>query len=68
MSAETLITMRQAVQLSNLSANHLRVLLRAGKISGRKFGETWQINRSSLLAYIRKSETMGAKRGPKSGD
>ena len=59
------ITTKQAAELSGYHADHVRELLRAGKVEGRKFGEVWQIDRGSLLAYIRIVEKIGAKRGPK---
>jgi hypothetical protein len=40
--------------------------MRAGKVEGKKFGPTWQINRQSLLEYIEAAERSEDKRrGPK---
>lgn len=62
------ITTREAAELSQYSAAHLRELIRDGKIKAQKFGEVWQIDRDSLLAYVENAENSGAKRGPKPRD
>ena len=59
------ITTREAAEISGYHADHVRELLRAGKVEARKFGEVWQIDRGSLLAYVHNVEKIGAKRGPK---
>ena len=61
------ITTREASQLSGYHTKYIPQLIKAGKIKARKFGDVWQIDRASLLAYIRKVEKIGAKRGPKAG-
>lgn len=60
------ITTAEAAQISGYHPKHVRRLILAGKVNGRKFGPTWQVSRVSLLAHIRKVEKLGAKRGPKS--
>lgn len=59
------ITTAEAVQISGYHVNHIRKLLKAGKVKSQKWSRSWQISRSSLLAYIRSVEKQGAKRGPK---
>ncbi len=59
------ITTTEAVTLSGYHVEHLRELAREGKIKAQKWGREWQISQASLLAYIRKAEALGAKRGPK---
>lgn len=59
------LTTKQAAELSGYSAYHLRELVHAGKVKAQKFGEVWQIDRRSLLAYLKATEKIGAKRGPK---
>ncbi len=61
------ITTAEAVTLSGYHVEHLRELARDGKIKAQKWGREWQISRASLLTYLRKSEELGAKRGPKTG-
>ncbi|MBI3242330.1 MAG: helix-turn-helix domain-containing protein [Chloroflexi bacterium] len=63
--AETWITTKQAAELSGYHPEHLRELIRGGKVKARKFGIVWQVDRASLLAYLRKVEKLGAKRGRK---
>ena len=62
------ITTAEAANLSGYHLVHLRRLIRAGKIKAQKFGPTWQVDRLSLIVYVRKVEKLGAKRGPKQGD
>ena len=62
-----LITSSEAARLSGFHVNHIRRLIRTGAIRARKFGEVWQIDRRSLLAYVRNAEKSpdrrrGAKR------
>ena len=63
--AETWITTKQAAEVSGYHPEHLRELIREGKVKARKFGIVWQVDRASLLAYLRKVEKLGAKRGRK---
>lgn len=66
MELDDWITTADAVELSGYHPDHLRELLRAGKIQGRKFGRlVWQINRESLNAYIVSMRERGEKPGPK---
>jgi excisionase family DNA binding protein len=59
------ITTKQAAEMSGYSAYHIRELINTGKVKAQKFGEVWQIDRRSLLAYLKVAEKQGAKRGPK---
>ncbi len=59
------ITTKQATELSGYHPEHIRELVRERKIKAQKFGEVWQVSRSSLLTYVRQSEKLGEKRGPK---
>jgi hypothetical protein len=65
MAKDEWITTAEAVILSGYHIEHLRELARDGKIKAQKWGREWQVSRVSLLAYIRKAEKLGAKRGPK---
>lgn len=62
------ITTAEAAELSGYHPEHLRVLVREGKVKAQKFGIVWQVDRRSLMAYMREAEKMGKKRGPKTGD
>jgi excisionase family DNA binding protein len=59
------ITTAEAAKISGYHAEHIRKLIKSDRVKARKFGQVWQVDRASLLAYVRKSEKSGAKRGPK---
>lgn len=59
------ITTAEAAKISGYHPDHVRELLRAEKVKARKFGEVWQVDRTSLLRYIREVQKLGAKPGPK---
>ena len=63
--AERWLTTQQAAELGGYHPNYIRRLIREGEVKARKFGPVWQVDRASLLAYVRKVERAGAKRGPK---
>ena len=60
------ITVNKAAELSGYNEEHITRLIRDRKIKGKKFSTVWQVSRASLLAYIKKTEKRGNKRGPKS--
>jgi excisionase family DNA binding protein len=65
--ADHWLTVIEAAQISGYHPEHIRELLRDGKIKKtRKYGPLWQVDRASLLAYIKATEKLGKKRGPKS--
>lgn len=66
--AEELITVKEAALLSGYRPLYVRELLRKGRIEGQKWGNVWQVRRSSLLRYMRNVEKLGAKRGAKPKD
>ena len=64
--AEEWLTTAEAADLSGYHKIHLRRLMRAGKVKGKKFGPTWQVSRQSLLDYIEAAErSKDKRRGPK---
>lgn len=56
------ITSAEAARLSGYNPVYLRSLIRAGTVKARKFGIVWQIDRVSLLGYIRAAEKSTDKR------
>lgn len=64
--AEDWLKVEEAAEIAAYHPNYLRKLLRDGKVNGRKWGQTWQVSRQSLLAYLQDVEALGKKRGPKS--
>ena len=67
MAKDDWITTAEAVTLSGYHIVTLYKLLLSGKVKGQKWGRSWQVSRSSLLAYVRNVKKKGAKRGPKAG-
>ena len=67
MAKDDWITTTEAVTLSGYHVNYIRFLIKSGKVKGQKWGQQWQVSRSSLFAHIAKAEKLGAKRGPKAG-
>ena len=64
--AEEWLTTAEAAELSGYHPERIRELVRDGRINGRKFGIVWQIDRSSLLAFLNEAEDSGdRRRGPK---
>jgi hypothetical protein len=61
------ITTADAAKISGYHPKHIRRLVIAGEVKGQKFAQAWQVDRTSLLAYIRKAKKLGEKRGPKTG-
>lgn len=60
--ADDWITTREASELSGYHVNHIRRLIRMGAIRAQKFGTTLQVDRRSLLAYVRNAEKSEDKR------
>jgi excisionase family DNA binding protein len=60
-----LLSVNEAAEVSGYHPEHIRRLIREGKIKAQKFASVWQVDRYSLQVYIRKTEIKGEKRGPK---
>ena len=63
--ADDWITTPEAVKLSGFHPDHLRTLIRRGRIKGRKYFVVWQVSRNSLLTYLGEQEKRGERRGRK---
>jgi excisionase family DNA binding protein len=59
------LTTYEAVQLSGYELDYIRKLVRAQKIAGRKWGQSWQVSRKSLQEFLKNREQQGEKRGRK---
>jgi excisionase family DNA binding protein len=59
------LTTIEACEISGYTPQHVRYLIRSGKIQGRRWGRDWQVAKQSLLDYLQQSEELGQKRGPK---
>jgi hypothetical protein len=62
---EEWITTYEASRISGYELDYIRKLLRAEAIEGRKWGQSWQVNRASLMKFLSRREKQGAKRGRK---
>lgn len=62
---EDWLTTYEAAHLSNYELDYIRKLVRARKIVGRKWGQSWQVSRHSLQEYLESRERLGEKRGRK---
>ena len=59
------ITTGEACEISDYHPDHIRVLIREGKIQAQKFGPVWQVDHDSLLLFLEGSKEKGQKRGRK---
>ena len=62
---EEWLTTFEAARMSGYELDYIRKLIRAKKILGRKWGQSWQVNRKSLSQFLSQIENMGQKRGRK---
>jgi hypothetical protein len=65
---EDWLTTYEAVRISEYELDYIRKLVRAKKIVGRKWGQSWQVSRESLLEFMKNREQQGQKRGRKPKD
>ncbi len=56
------ITADEAADISGYDVQHVRRLMRAHRIKGRKAGLVWLIERESLHEYLAKVEALGTKK------
>ncbi|NJM42729.1 MAG: helix-turn-helix domain-containing protein [Anaerolineae bacterium] len=60
------ITTTEARRLTGYHIVYLREIIRDGKIKAQKFGRTWQVDRKSLLVYLKTSKQISDRRhGPR---
>ena len=62
---EDWLTTYEAVQISGYELDYIRKLVRAKKLTGRKWGQSWQVSRKSLQEFLKDREQQGGKRGRK---
>ena len=62
------ITTVEAAELSGYHIDHIRRLIRGGKIIARKWIRDWQVSRSSVIVYLEEVNQQGGRRGPKPAD
>ncbi len=64
--ADDWITVEEAADLTNYNDEHIRRLIREGRIQAKKFADVWAVSRKSLLDYVREQAQRGEKRGRRS--
>lgn len=57
-----LVTIGEALQYSSYKHEHIALLLRQGKIEGRKSGSVWLVDLDSLTEYEQKMQALGTKK------
>ena len=63
--AEIWLTTSEAANISGYHPDYVRKLLQSDKIVGRKWGQTWMVDRGSLSAYLETVKSKGKKPGSK---
>jgi hypothetical protein len=63
-TAEQLISLAEAAELSGLSHDHLRNLVRAGIVWGVKIGRNWVTTAAAVREYVATERHPGPKRRP----
>lgn len=60
-SEEQRLTINQAAERYNLSASHLRRLVRTNRVGGKRFGRDWVTTPSAVEAYLATERKTGPK-------
>jgi excisionase family DNA binding protein len=55
------ITVKQAAGILVVKTDRVRKLCRAGKLTAAKFGDVWQVDRESVIAYKKTYRKPGPK-------
>jgi DNA (cytosine-5)-methyltransferase 1 len=50
--ADDFLSLREAAARSGLSASHLRLLARSGRLEARRLGRDWFTTEAAVLAYL----------------
>ena len=58
---DELISLSEAARLSGLSLPHLSLLIRQGKLWGRKIGRNWVTTESAIRDYLARDRRPGPK-------
>lgn len=56
------IAISEAAEQSIYSHDHIKLLVRTGKVEGRKSGGIWLVNLESLKAYEKKMTELGPQK------
>jgi excisionase family DNA binding protein len=58
--ADDLLSLREAAARTGLSASHLRLLARSGKVEAHRIGSYWVTTEAAVVAYLA-NEALRAK-------
>jgi excisionase family DNA binding protein len=53
------ITTSEAAELTGYSPHYVRRLMRKSRVAAKKWGNTWMIDKQSLLDYKRRMDSLG---------
>jgi excisionase family DNA binding protein len=56
------ITTSEAAELTGYSPHYVRRLMRKNRVLAKKWGNTWMINKQSLLDYKQRMDELGRAR------
>jgi hypothetical protein len=56
------VLIAEAMEQTSYSRDHVALLIRQGKVGGRKAGGVWLVDLNSLKKYERKMEELGDKK------
>ena len=59
---DNLVLIARALQESEYTANHVRLLLRDSVVKGEKVGGVWLVDMDDLKRYEREMRSLGSKR------
>jgi len=59
------LSIAEAARQFDYHPEHVRELVRVGRVKGRKIVSVWQVDEASLAAYIRRARKRGEKTGRK---
>lgn len=59
MTLQDYVTISEGAALVGMSGGHVRRLVKAGIVAGRKLGRDWLIERAALLAYVEAQQSLG---------
>ena len=67
--ADDLLSLREAAARTGISASHLRLLARTGKVDAQRVGSYWVTTEAAVRAYLaderlRKKDPYKRRRGP----
>lgn len=60
-AAEQLVSLAEAAELCGLSPEHLRLLVRSGKVWGTKIGRNWVTTAAAVKTYVATERRPGPK-------